>query len=358
MPRARESILVLMLAALWGCAHAAPRPPEATSSLTMARAPAPTHAAHDLVVQAASCWFGGLWGDVQGETPAERAVETQKRCARVVHDAFGDDDRARYEQVRAFEAITVDEVAAKVASLADADREAAPRKDALVKLTRAIADAQRETMVARRAAHRILRDAERERAKLSDDESAALPELEAAKAWDALLRLDAGPLQQEAHVYALLVALDRMNLAQELPLHLKPYPVIAPFHALFGAAVPDLPHDASRPLPRAGWLTYLGTVASAAGHPIASSAAPPQIRHEQAIAGIFAGISDRLKTDAQGVEPPLRRIVEYVIRDLDAVIKATAGPGEPARADAVEGRPSRVRGPRGHRAAGMSACLG
>ena len=153
-----------------------------------------------------------------------------------------------------------------------------------------------------------------------------MPELEAAKGFDALYRVAAGSLQREAHALSLLVALDRMNVAQEIPLHLKPYPVVEPFHSIFGVAIPDLPHDASKPLPRAGWLNYLTAVAAAAGHPVTQPTAPPQIRHERAVQGVLKGISDRLKADAEGVEAPFSRIVQYVIRDLDAISNTVEAP--------------------------------
>jgi hypothetical protein len=314
------------------CAAARPAPatapaPQGETSLAMARQSRTGHTAHALLVEAASCWFGGLWGDVQGESPEERRASSAKHCESIVRDVFGKEDPARYEQVRAFETETIDDVAAKVAMLASADPVDAPRKDALVKLLHGLADAQKETMLARRAGHRILRDLEREPEKLSNEEVAALPELEASRAFVALDRLDAGSLQKEAHAFTLLVALDRMNIAQEIPLHLKPYPVVEPYRAIFGVAIPDLPHDASKPLPRAGWLTYLTRVAAAAGHPVTQPALPPQIRHEHAVKGILAGISDRLKVDAEGVAPEtsFARIVQLVIRDLDAVATDAGG---------------------------------
>ena len=338
MARMRELVLVSSVACVSACAHAGTRETaraRVAPNLTMARTSRPTHASHELLVEAASCWFGGLWGDVQGESPAERALEARKHCELLVRDVYGNDDRTRYEQVRALESVTVDEVATKVASLADADREDAPRKEALVNVTRALAETQRETMFARRAGHRIQRDVAREPEKLSSDEAAALPDLESAKAFDKLFHAEAGPLQREAHALALLVVLDRMNVAHELPLHLKPYPVVEPFHAVFDAPIPELPHDASKPLPRAGWLTYLTAVAARAGHPISQPDAPPQIRHEQAVGGILAGIETQLRADAQGIDAPLQRIVQYVIRDLDAVARPRGEAAEGPRAGAV-----------------------
>jgi hypothetical protein len=281
------------------------------------------HAAHGLLVEAAACWFGGFWGDVQGESPAEREASSVRRCELLVRDVFGKNDHARYLQVRAFEKETVDEVAAKVGALASAEPGDAPRKEALVQLLHVLADAQKESMIARRAGRRILRDLAREPEQLSNDEVAALPELDAAKAFDALAHLDAGTLAKEAHAFTVFVALDRMNVAQEIPVHLKPYPVVEPLRVVFGVPIPDLPRDASKPLPRAGWLTYLTSAAAAAGHPVTEPNALPQIRHERAVQGILAGLADKLRADAEGVAPatPFARIVQSTIRDLDAAAK-------------------------------------
>lgn len=316
-------LVVLPFVLSVGCAHGAAHEearPQSATDLSMAREARPAHAAHALLIEAASCWFGGLWGDVQGESPAERKADTVKRCTSLAHHVIATDDRSLYEELRAFDAVAIEALAARMSALADADPEEAPHKGPLLSLMHALADAQKETMLARRAGHRILRDVAREPEKLSSDEAAALPDLEAAKAFDALYDLDARDLGKEANAYALLVTLDRMSIAQEIPLHLKPYPVVEPLKRVFGVAIPALPHDASKPLPRAGWLTYLVTAASAAGHPV-TAPAPPEIRHERAIQGILGGLSDKLRADAPGLTPPLSPIIEDVIRDLNAVAK-------------------------------------
>ena len=195
----------------------------------------------------------------------------------------------------------------------------APNADALVKLFTALGDAQYETMLARRASTRITRDLGQEPDKLPDTEAAALPQLEQSAAFDRLLYLDAGALQHEAQTFVLLVTLDRMRVAEDLPVHLKPYVAATPIHAVFDVPLPDVPHDASKPLTRGGWLTYLTGAAAAAGHPVTDTSKPPQIRHEAAVAGILEGIADRLKANVQGVgtETSLARVTLLTIRTLE-----------------------------------------
>ncbi len=303
-------ILTLLAAA---CASSTAKPPvEATTRDAQ-------HGAHDLLVEAASCFLGGMWGDVQGESPAERTTSSEQRCMGVVTTVFTHDTHDRYLQLRAYEPESVAEVRNKLEALALAEPAEAHRKDAYLRLFDALTNAERETTLARRAAHRVVRDAQREVERLSASESAALPELEASTAFDALARVDAGDLQKEAHVFMLFVTLDRMRVAEELPVHLKPYVVAEPMRLVFGTSAPDLPHDASKPLPRGGWLTYLSNAAASAGHPVAEPTAPFMARHEAAVAGILQGIADQLKTDAPGVssDTGLSREVQNMIRALE-----------------------------------------
>jgi hypothetical protein len=277
------------------------------------------HGAHDLLVNVAACYLGGMWGDVQGESPSERAVSAEQRCRDVVGAVFSHDAHDRYLQVRAHEALAIGEVRNKLAALASAEPAETQRKDAYLRLFDALTAAEDEVMLARRAAHRVVRDASREPETLSASEAAALPQLEATSAFEALARVNAGDLKKEAHAMMLLVALDRMQVAEQLPVHLKPYVVAGPFHIVFGTAAPDLPHDASKPLARGGWLTYLMAAASSAGHPVNDAAASLIAQHEQAIAGILQGIGDQLKADEDGIstDTGLSREVQVTVRALE-----------------------------------------
>ncbi|HEX7601667.1 MAG TPA: hypothetical protein VF316_08685 [Polyangiaceae bacterium] len=312
---------IAMLSACGGTPAPTPTVPTATSAT--AGTTATPHPANALLVDVASCWFGGIWGDAEGQTPAEREASSTRRCEAVVRTVWGKEDHPRLLQLRALESVTLAEVGSKLAGMADSSADDAPNKDVLLKLYNALAAERQEAMVARRAAKRIARDLEREPEKLNNDEAAALPELEKATAYDALVHVEAGALQQQVHALALFALLDRMNTAHELPVHMKPYVVAAPYKTIFGAALPDVPHDASKPLARGGWLTYLTSVASAAGHPVTRTDTTPQIRHELAVAGILAGVVDKLKADAEHITPevPLSREVQLVIRGLEAEVK-------------------------------------
>jgi hypothetical protein len=277
------------------------------------------HGAHELLVDSAACFLGGMWGDVQGETPPERTVASQERCMSVVTTIFTTNVHDRYLKLRAHESETIAEVRNTLAAMAQAEPAEAHHKDAMVRLFDAVERAEGETMLARRAAHRVVRDTERETERLSEDETAALPELEAATAFDALARVDVGDLQKEAHVFTLFVTLDRMQIAEQLPVHLKPYVIAEPMHVVFGTPAPDLPHDASKPLAHGGWLAYLTTVAASAGHPSNDASPSPIARHEATVAGILQGVADQLKGDMIGVssDTPLARVTYDMIRALE-----------------------------------------
>src|SRR5260221_8197373 len=97
-------VTLLSAAALCACTHSAP-----SSTMTTAAVAHP-HAAHALLVETASCWMGGIWGDVQGETPNERTQSSDLRCEAVVRDVWGRADHKRYLQLRAFEPEAIDAV--------------------------------------------------------------------------------------------------------------------------------------------------------------------------------------------------------------------------------------------------------
>src|SRR5260221_6020746 len=76
------------------------------------------HAADALMTDVAACWLGGIWGDVQGETPAERERASEQRCERVIVETYGESNRRKFLQLRAFVPETLDEVRAKIGWLA------------------------------------------------------------------------------------------------------------------------------------------------------------------------------------------------------------------------------------------------
>src|SRR5215472_7618762 len=108
-----------------------PQPPPLTTAQQSTPASGPTgatatpekreEAGHNLAVLATACWFGGLWGDASGDSPEMRAQASETRCHDVIRRVYGSDDKARYEQLRAFEPSVVGDVAAKVEQLAPDD---------------------------------------------------------------------------------------------------------------------------------------------------------------------------------------------------------------------------------------------
>jgi hypothetical protein len=218
----------------------------------------------------------------------------------------------------------VADVIAKVEETAKKDSVGGATRDALVGLTTALADEEREGMLARRAADRVKRDVDREPDKLSTDEVAAVVPLRAHEKLDALTELNAGSFTREAHALGLLRALDRVELARGLPKHLKLYAVADEFHALFGVAVPDVPQDATRKLVPGTWLQFLSQTAAAAGYAVSEKAATPREKDALAWAGMLRGFSDRLKPDADAITPStdLSHVVTVALHRLEAEYSA------------------------------------
>ena len=214
--------------------------------------------------------------------------------------------------------MTLGEVRASIGRAARHDADDAKHADVLERMFTALAAANQETTLARRATHRVLRDLDHEPEKLSEEESLTLPQLQSFAGFESLYRMDAGDLGAERHALALLVLLDRMRIAEDLPVHLKPYVVVLPLREVFSAPMPRLPYDASKPLDRGEWLVYLEDAARQARHPVDASRSQ-QVRHEQAVAGILEGIADQLRADedALGDDPSLARVIALAIRGLD-----------------------------------------
>ena len=181
------------------------RGPAATDSAPAPVAPAAPPAAqtqeeaHKLLMRAASCWFGGVWADAMGEQDDVKKAAIETRCKDLEQRVWNADDKAHLEQLRALEQNATSDVVAAVDLATKNDTVDGPRRDALVKLTQALADAVKETMLARRAGDRVKRDLDREPDKLNADETSAVAPLRAHAKLEALLTLDAGDLTKEAN---------------------------------------------------------------------------------------------------------------------------------------------------------------
>ena len=202
---------------------------------------------------AAACWFGGVWGDAEGESPEFRKQASDARCHDVVRRVYGHDDQARYEQLRALEGEVVADIAAKVETLAKEDPDDAPRSQVLAALVQAVAAAQREGMLARRAGERVRRDLDHEPDKLTDDEAAAVAPLRDTRMLQALLGFTGADFAHDAHALGILAALDRMEIARGLPRHMKIYAAGGANQILFGVQPPGVPDDVKKADPSAAF---------------------------------------------------------------------------------------------------------
>ncbi|HEY2511907.1 MAG TPA: hypothetical protein VGI39_13655 [Polyangiaceae bacterium] len=271
---------------------------------------------HKLAVAAASCWLGGVWADAIGEPPENRKQSDEARCYDVEKQVWGVEDKARFEQLRAFDEASVQDVLSKVGDGTSSARE-----------LRAFVEAQKEALEARRWGDKVKKDLTggREPEKLTPDEFTASKFLQDGDALSALLKASTADLTTESHALGVLTAMERLEASRGLPKHLKIFAMQAPLHALFGLALPtNLPAEATQPLPKGGYLAYVTEAAKAAGHPVPDAATTPKEREPQAWAGILEGIADKLHPDVDGTpkDTQLSDIVDRVARRLDAQVKA------------------------------------
>jgi len=277
--------------------------------------------AHALVLRAASCWLGGLWSEAEGATSAdERHKAGEKRCLGLVTSLYGSEDKVKYDQLRLIDGIVVDRLAADVDKLASRDAAVdGPHKDALGRLLRGLAAAQRENNDAHIAADTVKADLKNptEPETLSRDETAAVKPLRAHAGLEALLKLDAGDLTAEAHALGLLAAMDRMELSRGMPRHLKVYAVSDAYQLVFGVAAPQVPTDPTAKLVPGTWLTYLTDVARGAGHAVPDKATSPREREPWAWGGVIAGFGDKLRSDGGKLRGTLGGVVGRVVKKLD-----------------------------------------
>jgi hypothetical protein len=337
-PSVSRSLLTVLVLGLGACAesptpaHSPPPSPPAASAAPVtsaaaapaATAPSTQDEAHKLVIAAAACWFGGVWGDALGQQDALKAEGAEGRCKAIAQHVWGTDDKPHYEQLRALETNAVADVIAKVDSVAKSDSVDGPRRETLTKLTGALADAQREGMLARRAGDRVKRDLDREPEKLSKDEVDAVPTLRAHAKLEALVKFDAGNLTKEAHALGIMSALDRVELARGLPKHLKLYAVADEFALFFNVGIPEVPDDATKKLVPGTWLKFLSETAAAAGHPVSDQAKTPREKDALAWGGMLQGFSDKLKVEYAGIDAgtDLNKVVAVVLHRLEAEYSA------------------------------------
>lgn len=273
---------------------------------------------YKLGLLATSCWMGGVWSDAEGVPREKWAARDHERCQDLVVSVYGHFDQARYEQIRATESRTVDDLLAKIRAT-----EPKATRARTVALFSDVAAAAHDGMLARRAADRVKIDYDRNsiEAKLTKDERTAADVLQTHSALDKLL-VTTDPDGADRRAIGTLIAMDRMEIASGLSKALKFYAVAQTFTTTFDAAPPAVglnPTMAPRP---GAWLAYLTDVAAKAGHQSTDvSGLRPGERETLAWTGVGRGFADRLRKlaaalPAQAV-PELNRILGGVAARLE-----------------------------------------
>jgi hypothetical protein len=320
--------------ALAACAGPEPRQAEVPVS---AMGPSPLPAAQTdgeaerLVMGATSCWSGGLWSDALGEQDDPpfnvgdirdaRTAGIERRCEAVLAHLYGAVDQQQYKQLRAIEVRVVDDLAGRVRAIAANDRVDRPRADQLVRFLRAVADAERDNLLARGAADDVKKDEEGASSpgERATDKTIAARALKRTTGIEALLSFGPGDFSHEARAIGLLCALDRLEIARNLPKHLKVIAVGGPFVPVFGVQPPQVPEDPTAPIKSGTWPGYLVDVAGAAGHAVPAEATEPIDRESLAWGGVLQAFADRLRVEAAAVSTrsPLPLVLGRVADRLD-----------------------------------------
>jgi hypothetical protein len=314
-----------------GSAPGQQRPEAASPSASApdrAESPSGKHErAHELVIAAVACWSGGLWSDAEGVAREKRAADAERRCHEFVTRVYGTDDSVRYERIRGLERVELAEVKARILAVAANDSESATRREHLGHFFDAVAEAEREALLLRRAGERVKKDitGDRLQTKLTTDQRAAVAPLREARAFRALLHGDFGEFTGEARAIAILNAMARMETARGLTKHLKVIALDAPFAALFAVVAPSVPDNVLEPMKAGTWLAYITSVATAAGHPVPARVAALPDRERLAWGGALAGLADQLRADGAdiGYGTDLKRIVGEVVERIDTEYRAT-----------------------------------
>jgi hypothetical protein len=209
------------------------------------------------------------------------------------------------ERSRRMDTSTAADVVARVDTLSQGDPVDGPRRDALVEVTRAIADAIQETAAAVHAAERLRRSVEHASQGTEAVDVSAVASLRAHAKLDALFKVDAGSLSREARGVALLCATVRVELTRTLAPRLKIYAAADTLALLFGVAIPDLPRDVTGSAPDA-WRTFMSATdertACRVSDPVILARAKTQDEKDAlAFADIVCGIWHKFNEDYTGV---------------------------------------------------------
>jgi hypothetical protein len=241
--------------------------------------------------------MGGLWSDALGEKGDARLTGIEHRCDEFLTATV--EAQETYYPLRAVDPGTVERLASTIQRTALQDPAEAPHAGELAAMFRAIADAARETIDARRAADVVKEDVTQQPQPPIRrlDKGAAAEKLAGDRALHMILHASAGPYADEARTAGLLFAIDRMEIARGLPKHLKFVALRTEFVDLFGVPAPALPTDGATPISTGTWLLYLTDVATAVGHPLPTDAHDPQNREPLAWNGVLEGLADRVRAE-------------------------------------------------------------
>jgi hypothetical protein len=214
-------------------------------------------------MKTSSCWMGGLWSDALGEKEFERGPGIEKRCKDLL--AYISESSESYNALRAIEPKIVSELAERVKKDAGKDESASE----LAALLGLVADAERETIHARRAADKVKEDIDKkDNTQYSPDKVAATPELRKTDALHALLNAKVAGYDADARALGMLVVIDRMQVSHGLPKHLKIFTVGEPLRDVFGVAPPAVSDDGSMKAAPGLWFDYLQTIAKQNGRAV------------------------------------------------------------------------------------------
>jgi hypothetical protein len=274
---------------------------------------------YELGLLAAACWMGRSWSDTEKASASEGVKRDEVRCRDLVISIYGRVDQPLYDQIRVNDPQSIDDLLAKIRAT-----EPAETRDRTVALFRDVAAAARENLLAHRAADRVKLDydADAVETKLTADEKAAAAILAQHGALERLL-VTPQPGTADRRLLGLLVAVNRMDIARDLPKQLKFYALGHVLTTVFDTPPPPRTVNPTvTPAPGA-WLVYLSGVAARAGRPVSDSPALTQSTRETlAWTGVGEGFADRVRSQLptlpDDAAPELSRIATTVAARLDA----------------------------------------
>lgn len=291
--------------------------------------PAPTESASKkLVALTQSCWFGGLWAGDERDPPEAKRADIDARCKDALHIVYDSDAKAKPEQLRACEPEVVADLAAKMDALSKDDfMSDATKREAIVNRLKAAGAAQREALLARRAADNVKHVGDREADKLTKDDADAIAPLSATKDLEALLAID----DPDARAIAYVTVMDRVAVARGAAKHLRVFAFSGTAKALFGTPIPaNLPTDPKKPWKRGTYAKWAIEAAKSAGHPVPDTAKTPREKELLAWAGVLQGVADKVKANTEKLPDDSRfrdlsgRIATRLAAWADAEQKAAA----------------------------------